>query len=91
MVPALVRPLPGGGDTVVHAGAFRMVVPAGVTAADLDRWFVWDRPGAPISWTVKGSKGSSYRVSKVAGGSLTCSCPGFKFHHKCKHLALVNQ
>lgn len=37
------------------------------------------------SWVVKGSKGDSYLVSEV-NGKLTCTCPGFQFRGKCRHV-----
>jgi len=39
------------------------------------------------SWTVTGSKGSEYTVTEERG-QLSCSCPGFKYHGKCKHAVL---
>lgn len=37
-------------------------------------------------WEVKGSKGNIYIVEKSENG-LACSCPGFTFRGKCKHIA----
>jgi hypothetical protein len=36
------------------------------------------------TWVVKGSKDASYVVSDIEG-KLSCTCPGFKFRHVCKH------
>ena len=43
----------------------------------------------PDTWTVQGSKGQTYTVSREAGGGMdySCSCPGFKFRGSCKHVA----
>ena len=32
------------------------------------------------------SSGNVYFVNSFADGTKTCSCIGFKFHGKCKHL-----
>ena len=38
------------------------------------------------SWQVAGSKGNAYTVSE-ANGIWSCSCSGFMFRGKCKHVA----
>lgn len=35
--------------------------------------------------TVLGSNGKEYYLEKV-GSKYTCTCPGFVFRHKCKHV-----
>ena len=35
-------------------------------------------------WTVKGSKGDEYKVTKL-NGNLSCTCSGFRFRGRCKH------
>jgi hypothetical protein len=37
------------------------------------------------TWTVKGSKGDDYKVTEV-NGNYSCSCSGFKFRSKCRHI-----
>lgn len=34
---------------------------------------------------VKGSSGKEYQITKV-GSRYSCSCPGFQFRNKCKHI-----
>lgn len=46
-----------------------------------------EKPAHP-TWTVAGSKGDSYTVSKI-DGRFVCSCTGFKFHGRCKHATKI--
>ena len=39
-------------------------------------------------WPITGSKGNSYDVELNPQG-FNCSCPGFGFHGKCKHVKSV--
>lgn len=34
---------------------------------------------------VQGSNGKEYHITKI-GSKYTCTCPGFAFRHKCKHV-----
>lgn len=34
---------------------------------------------------VKGSSGKEYTLTIQANGRMTCDCPGFGFHGKCRH------
>jgi len=36
-------------------------------------------------WVVKGSKGDEYKVSEL-NGNYSCSCSGFKFRSRCRHI-----
>jgi hypothetical protein len=42
------------------------------------------------SWIIKGSKGDSYTVS-LNNGSFDCTCTGFKFRSKCKHVEGIKE
>jgi hypothetical protein len=39
-------------------------------------------------WEIKGSKGDVYRVTEV-GGTMNCTCSGFRFRGDCKHVKSV--
>ena len=41
-------------------------------------------------WEVKGSKGDVYKVSEL-NGEYSCSCSGFKFRAKCRHVESIRQ
>lgn len=36
-------------------------------------------------WIVKGSKGDEYKVTEL-NGNYSCSCSGFRFRSKCRHI-----
>jgi len=66
-------------------------VPENTTFEDLDRYMVVaKRPDAsPVAevrtYDVVGSKGDTYTVTDH-GGTWTCTCPGFGWRRKCKHV-----
>lgn len=41
------------------------------------------------TWKITGSKGDVYTVSEE-NGFLSCTCSGFKFRGKCRHVESVN-
>jgi len=42
------------------------------------------------TWIVKGSKGDCYTVTK-SDNKLTCTCTGFQFRRRCKHLDVASK
>lgn len=40
------------------------------------------------TWNIVGSKGDVYTIEKIKNDYF-CSCSGFKFHGKCKHIESV--
>jgi SWIM zinc finger len=47
---------------------------------------VQGEPDNPTSIAVQGSKGNTYYLTKEPTG-WTCTCPGFTYRGKCKHVA----
>ena len=70
-----------------------MEVPEGTTLDELSQYMVYKpREVVPVagenSWSVKGSKGNIYTV-KLSQGVYSCSCPGYGFRRKCRHIAEI--
>ena len=40
-------------------------------------------------YPIKGSKGSEYTVRVKDGVAIACTCPGYTFRHRCRHLKEV--
>lgn len=51
-------------------------------------WVAPEKPAGDKTWTVTGSRGDEYTIS-LSDGYLSCSCSGFKFRGKCKHLEQI--
>lgn len=72
------------------AGSVWVEVPDGTTLDELSEYMVYKprmrqpTPGEQ-TWQVKGSKGNSYTV-KLSGGSYSCTCTGYGFRRKCRHI-----
>ncbi len=57
-----------------------------------DVWGITVDEAEPVvgrNWTVSGSKGNSYTVTEEHG-LWTCTCSGFKFRNKCKHVEEIS-
>ncbi len=91
MPPALFR-----SHTGIHygiAGSVWIEVPDDTTLDGLSKYMVYKpREVAPVagenSWSVKGSKGNVYTV-KLSQGVYSCSCPGYGFRRKCRHITEI--
>ena len=88
MPPALFR----NADGVCYAiaGSAWVEVPPATTFDDLGKYMVYkrpvfERPAGEKTWQVEGSKGNIYTV-KLSDGAYTCTCPGFSFRRKCRHI-----
>ena len=82
-----ISTFPSGKTYAVAAGTW-IQVPIGSTREDLPKWMKY----VPLRPTydevkVEGSKGNTYTVRRdTKTGKKICSCPGFKWRGKCKHL-----
>ena len=75
------------GKTWAISGETWIQVPADTSREDLSKWMKWKRPVSNTETVkVEGSRGNVYTVKRHRDtGNITCSCPGFKYHGKCKH------
>lgn len=88
-IPPALFTAPSGQRYAV-AGSQWIPVPLDTTHATLDQFVSYSPPEVQQddnngSWQVTGSKGSSYTV-RVRAGQWFCSCPGFGFRRKCRHI-----
>ena len=81
-----------GRDGIRYAisGSVWVEVPPDTTFNDLPMYMVVkqrevNQDERDRSWQVKGSKGTSYTVS-LRKGQWTCTCAGFGWRRRCKHV-----
>lgn len=91
MPPALYRSHTG--KVYGIAGSVWVEVPKDTTLESISDYMVYkprERPTVPgeNSWSVKGSKGNIYTV-KLSQGVYSCSCPGYGFRRKCRHITEI--
>jgi len=79
-----------GSGTYVVSGSNWISAPEGTTLKDVN--WIPDRPikepskvSTPRTWSIIGSNGTEYEV-KYEHGMWGCSCVGFGFRRKCKHI-----
>ena len=100
-MPVIVSVPPCLADTAsgryAIAGSTWIKVPPDTRFEDLEKYMVMERkapvspPDASVrSWAVVGSKGAHYTV-RASQGRYTCSCPGFGWRRKCKHIEQVKE
>ena len=75
------------------AGSAWVEVPADTTFDDLPKYMTYKpREIKPVAgekvWQVEGSKGNIYTV-RLSNGSYSCTCPGFGFRRKCRHITEI--
>ena len=65
-------------------------VPMSTVFDDLPLYMVCEAREATVTapaqrWEVQGSRGSKYAV-RLSEGVWSCSCPGYSFRRKCRHI-----
>ncbi len=100
-LPLKVRTNPGifkglDGQTYVVAGSIEgtkggwLPVPPDTTLETVGRYVEWVKPDVesaiPDKWIIQGSKGDNYTVRRTQTGQWTCTCAGFGFRRKCRHI-----
>ena len=78
------------GQRYAIAGSVWLPVPADTVFSDLPKYLVHERPPrkeipGENRWKVKGSRGNTYTVT-LSSGSYSCTCPGFGFRRRCRHI-----
>ena len=79
------------GKRYAISGEHWIEVPLSTMFSDLPKYMVWDAAEPlPVteerSWPVEGSKGNIYTVKCLQNDVWTCTCPGFGWRRKCKHI-----
>jgi hypothetical protein len=73
------------------SGQHWVEVPDTLTLDEVGKYMIVEHRDTPaqstdvVSYEVQGSKGNTYIVSDN-GGTWTCTCPGFGWRRKCKHV-----
>ena len=73
------------------SGQHWVEVPDTLTLDEVGKYMIVEQretapqPADVVSYEVQGSRGNTYTVSDN-GGTWTCSCPGFGWRRKCKHV-----
>ena len=89
--PAIFKS-PSTGKTYVVAGDQPWIeVPEGTSLDDVQWTSTYKPDKGPLetreeTFVVEGSKGNKYTVKQAANGSWNCTCAGFGFRRKCRHV-----
>ena len=95
-IPPTILRIPWEDKTYVVSGSTWVQVPSGTTLEEASKYMVfrgWQTGDSanPSSWPVKGSTGKEYTVNLLKEGFYTCSCPGYSFRRKCKHIEQIKK
>jgi hypothetical protein len=73
------------------SGEHWIEVPGTLTLDEVGKYMIVEQRETPAlsrdvrTWQVQGSKGNTYAVTDN-GGTWTCTCAGFGWRRKCKHV-----
>ena len=94
MPPSIVR-MPWVGKTYAIAGSTWIEVPHGTKLADVSEYMVFDgwhnATSNEVEHEVVGSRGNKYTVRRNSESVWSCTCPGFGFRRKCKHVSAAQK
>ena len=89
-VPPAICRMPWVDNTYIIAGSTWIQVPHETTREEIPKYMVfggWENESATeIRNEVVGSRGNKYIVRRNSEGIWSCTCPGFGFRGKCKHI-----
>jgi len=78
------------GGTIEGSRGGWLPVPSDTTRETMERFVYWAKPDVqsaiPDKWNIQGSKGDIYSVRRSQTDQWTCTCAGFGFRRKCRHI-----
>ena len=79
------------GQKYAICGSVWLPVPSETTWDDLSKYMDWStKPmasgGSEGAWEIKGSKGNTYNVRRSVQGVWSCTCAGYGWRRKCRHI-----
>lgn len=95
LMPPCIADLITGRKAVFSMGGPTIDIDESVTIEDvMKRWKRWESDSRKKAkevgykeWTVEGKK-TNYLVT-LENGNYSCTCPGFRFRGKCKHIEQI--
>ena len=89
-VPPAICRMARTGKTYAIAGSTWIEVPNDTRYSDISKYMVLDGWSHDSSDTIQhevvGSRGNKYKVRCNSESVWSCTCPGFSFRAKCKHV-----
>lgn len=90
-IPPAICEMPWVNKTYAIAGSTWVEVPRGTRLKDISKYMVFDGwddvRNNEVEYEVVGSRGNKYRVRCDSKGIWSCTCAGFGFRRKCRHIA----